>query len=192
MSIPRDGREPTTAAASVAAPRARLLRSIGVAVLAFDVLTKVLVVATLSDREPLRLLGGALYLTEARNTGAAFSFATGATEVFTVIALVVVVLLVWGARRVGSAGWAVSLGLILGGAAGNLIDRLLRDPGVFRGAVIDFLSLFDPYGQVWPIFNLADSAIVCGGVLAVVLSVRGREIDGASSGSSSGSSTGVE
>lgn len=178
MSTPPDGREPSVAATAVAAPRARLLLTLGLAVLGLDVLTKVLVVATLSDREPVRLFGGALYLTEARNTGAAFSFATGATEVFTVIALVVVVLLVHGSRRVRSTGWAVSLGLILGGAAGNLVDRLLRDPGVFRGAVIDFLSLFDPYGQVWPIFNLADSAIVCGGVLAVVLSLRGREIGG--------------
>lgn len=177
MSTPRSDRAPGPAAVPVAS-RSRLLLLIGLAVLTLDVLSKVAVVATLADREPLRLLGGVLYLTEARNTGAAFSFATGATEVFTVIAVVVVLLLVRGSRRVRSTGWAVCLGLILGGAGGNLVDRLLRDPGVFRGAVIDFLSLFDPYGQVWPVFNLADSAIVCGGVLAVILSLRGREIGG--------------
>ncbi|MBA2389984.1 MAG: signal peptidase II [Geodermatophilaceae bacterium] len=158
--------------------RTRALLVVALAVLSLDVLSKVVVVATLSDREPLRLLGGALYLTEARNTGAAFSLAEGATVLFTVIALVVVALIVRTAARIRSTGWAVALGLVLGGAAGNLIDRLLRSPGPFRGGVVDFLSVFDPFGRVWPIFNLADSAVCCGGVLAVLLAVRGIELDG--------------
>jgi signal peptidase II len=158
--------------------RARLLLGLAAVVLTLDVCTKLLVVATLSDREPLRLLGGALYLTEARNTGAAFSFAEGATVVFTLIAVAVVVVIVRSARRLFSTGWAIALGLVLGGAVGNLLDRVFRDPGFLRGGVVDFISLFDPYGQVWPIFNVADSAIVCGGVLGALLAFRGVEFDG--------------
>ena len=94
--------------------RARLLLGLAAAVLALDVATKLLVVATLSDREPLRLLGGAVYLTEARNTGAAFSFAEGATVVFSLIAVAVAVVIVRQARRLYSTGWAVALGLVLG------------------------------------------------------------------------------
>ena len=164
--------------------RARLLLGLAAAVLALDVGTKLLVVATLSDREPLRLLGGAVYLTEARNTGAAFSFAEGATVVFTLIAVAVVVVIIRSARRLFSTGWAVALALVLGGALGNLVDRVFRDPGFLRGGVVDFVSLFDPYGQVWPIFNVADSAIVCGGVLGAVLAFRGVEFDGGRHGSS--------
>jgi len=167
--------------------RARLLLAVAAAVLAVDVASKQLVVATLSDREPLRLLGGALYLTEARNTGAAFSFAEGATVVFSLIALAVVVVIVRSARRLFSTGWAVALALVLGGAVGNLLDRVFRDPGFLRGGVVDFLSLFDPYGQVWPIFNVADSAIVCGGVLGAVLAFRGIEFDGGRSNADSDS-----
>ncbi|MBA2415472.1 MAG: signal peptidase II [Geodermatophilaceae bacterium] len=158
--------------------RTHLLLSVAFAVLVLDVLSKVVVVATLSDREPLRLLGGMLYLTEARNTGAAFSLAEGATVVFTAIAMVVVAIIVRTAFRIRSTGWAIALALVLGGAAGNLVDRLLRSPGPFRGGVVDFLSVFDPYGRVWPIFNLADSAVVCGGALAVVMAVRGVDLDG--------------
>ena len=77
--------------------------------------------------------------------------------------------------------WAVALGLILGGAFGNLVDRIFRDPGVFRGHVVDWISLFGPDGAHWPIFNLADSAIVCGAVLAAVLSLFGVSLDGARS-----------
>ena len=69
--------------------------------------------------------------------------------------------------------WAVTLGLLLGGAAGNLTDRLLRSPGVFRGEVVDWIQL--PH---WPVFNVADSCIVCGGILAVVLAARGIRLDG--------------
>lgn len=158
--------------------RAYVLLLVGLLVLIADVVSKIVVVATLSDREPLRLLGGLLYLTEARNTGAAFSLAEEATVLFTVIAMVVVAFVLRTAGRVRSTGWAVALGLVLGGAAGNLVDRLLRSPGPLRGAVVDFLSVLDPFGAVWPIFNLADSAVVCGGALAVVLAMRGIDLDG--------------
>jgi signal peptidase II len=82
------------------------------------------------------------------------------------------------ARRLYSTGWAITLGLVLGGAVGNLIDRIFRDPGFLRGGVVDFLSVFGPDGRFFPVFNLADSAIVCGGLLGVLLALRGIEFDG--------------
>jgi len=163
-----------------AAPPARgtwkhpgLLATVAVVVIAADVLTKVLVVSTLEGQRTIALLGGQLLLRVSRNPGAAFSFAEGATLLFTAVAVAVVVVIVRTARRLRSTAWAVSLGLLLGGATGNLVDRLLRAPGPGRGAVVDFIDF-----QVWPSFNLADSAIVCGGLLAVLLSSRGIELDG--------------
>ena len=150
-----------------------LLAAVAAVVLALDAFTKYLVVAHLEHRAPVRLLGGALLLAVSRNSGAAFSFAEGATVVFTAVAVAVIVVIVRTARRLGSRGWAVTLGLLLGGATGNLVDRLFRAPGPGRGAVVDFLDF-----RVWPVFNLADSAIVVGGLLAVLLSFRGIELDG--------------
>jgi signal peptidase II len=141
-------------------------------VLAADVTSKLLVVATLSDRGPVHVVGNVLELTLTRNGGAAFSVGTGATIVFTAVAVAVVIVIARTARRLNSRGWAVCLGLLLGGALGNLSDRLFRSPGVFRGHVVDWIAL--PH---WPVFNLADSAIVVGGVLAVALSMRGVELD---------------
>jgi signal peptidase II len=153
--------------------------SLAAAVLAVDVVSKLVVVATLTPDHPVRLLGGLLYLTQFRNVGAAFSFAEGATILFSLIAVAVAVVIVRTSRRLYSAAWATALGLVLGGALGNLVDRLFRAPGFLRGGVVDFLSLFAPDGSIWPVFNLADSAIVCGGVLGVLLTVRGVEFDGA-------------
>jgi signal peptidase II len=82
------------------------------------------------------------------------------------------------AGRLRSRGWAVALGLVLGGALGNLVDRMFRYPGVLRGWVIDFISVFAPDGRIWPVFNAADSAICTGGALLVLLAVLGRELDG--------------
>ncbi|MDT7570868.1 MAG: signal peptidase [Actinomycetota bacterium] len=144
-----------------------------VVVLLLDLLTKHLVVEHLEHREPVRLLGGALLLAVSRNSGAAFSFAQGATVLFTAVAVAVIVVIVRTARRLGSSGWAVCLGLLLGGATGNLVDRIFRAPGPGRGAVVDFIDF-----RVWPVFNLADSAIVCGGLLAVLLTLRGVELEG--------------
>jgi signal peptidase II len=150
-------------------------------VLALDVVTKVIVVATIAPGRSIRLLGGVLYLTDLRNSGAAFSFAQGATVLFSLLAVAVAVVIVRTSRRLQSAAWATALGLVLGGAVGNLVDRIFRAPGLFRGAVVDFLSLFSPDGHVWPVFNVADSAIVCGGILGAFLAVRGIEFDGSRS-----------
>jgi signal peptidase II len=100
---------------------------------------------------------------------------------FTLIAVVVAVVIVRAARSLCSTWWAVALGLVLGGALGNLIDRVFRDPGFLRGGVVDFLSVFAPDGQAFPVFNVADSAIVCGAVLGALLALRGVEFDGSRS-----------
>jgi signal peptidase II len=151
---------------------------IAVAVLAVDVLTKVVGVARLEGEEPVRLLGGLVYLQLVRNPGAAFSMATGYTWVLTLVAIVVVVVIIRVARRLRSAGWAVALGLVLGGALGNLTDRIFRSPAPMRGHVVDIVSVFAPDGRLFPVFNAADSSIVCGGVLLVLLALLGRELDG--------------
>jgi signal peptidase II len=162
-------------------PRTRLLLALAAVILVLDLVTKLVVVATIETGENIRVLGGALYLTNLRNTGAAFSFAEGFTVVFSLVAAVVAVVIVRTARRLFSTAWAVTLGLVLGGALGNLIDRVFRDPGFLRGGVVDFLSVFGPDGSVFPVFNVADSAIVCGGILGVLLALRGIEFDGSRS-----------
>lgn len=139
---------------------------------ALDVATKVWVVERLRG-DTVELLGGALLIRQSRNPGAAFGLAGGATLLFTAVALVVVAVILRTATRLRSRGWALALGLVLGGAAGNLVDRVLRSPGPLRGAVVDFIDF-----QVWPSFNVADSGIVVGGALAVLLSMRGIEPNG--------------
>jgi signal peptidase II len=165
-----------------AAPRSRrrtgVLAAVAAITLLLDVLSKIIVVTVMEGQPPVKLLGGVLYLVVYRNPGAAFSMATGLTWLLSLIALVVVVVIVRLAPRLRSAGWAFGLGLVLGGALGNLVDRLLRAPGPLRGHVVDFLSLLAPDGSVWPVFNLADSAIVCGGVVLVLLAASGRDFDG--------------
>ncbi|MEO6084044.1 MAG: signal peptidase II [Umezawaea sp.] len=165
---------------AVAPPRRRvlLLAAVAAVVLALDVFSKIIAVAELEGREPVELLGGALYLPLVRNGGAAFGLAEGWTAVLALIALGVVGFIGWIARKLRSVPWAIGLGLVLGGALGNLGDRIFRAPGPLRGHVVDFLSLFDPYGRVWPVFNLADSAICVGGVLIVTMALLQRDYDG--------------
>jgi lipoprotein signal peptidase len=154
--------------------RVRLLLLVAAGIFAADVISKVAVVAVgLSPLYPVRLLGGFLTLTLLRNSGAAFSFGPGLTVVFTLIAVGVIGFILRTSRRLRSLPWAITLGLLLGGAMGNLTDRLLRAPGAFRGDVVDWIQV--PH---WPVFNVADSAIVCGGVLAVLLAARGIRLDG--------------
>jgi signal peptidase II len=156
-------------------PRRRIgvLLAVAVTVLVADITSKVIVVATLSGRPPVRLLGGLLTLRVDRNPGAAFSFGTGLTVLYSVIAISVIVVILRTARRIRIVSWALTLGLLLGGATGNLVDRIFRAPGLFHGWVVDWIQI--PH---WPVFNLADSAIVCGGILAVLLSARGLRLDG--------------
>jgi lipoprotein signal peptidase len=153
--------------------RLRLLVIVAVTVLVADLISKTLIVAALSHQPPVRLLGGLLTLRVLRNSGAAFSIGTSMTVVFSLIAVGVIFAILRTARRLRSIPWAVTLGLLLGGAAGNLGDRIFRSPGPFRGYVVDWIQL--PH---WPVFNVADSCIVCGGVLAVLLAARGIPLDG--------------
>jgi signal peptidase II len=155
----------------------------GTAVLAFglDLLTKVLVVAKLEGHEPVRVLGGLVYLQLIRNPGAAFSMATGMTWVLTLVAAAVVVAIIWIVPRLRSTGWAIGLGLVLAGALGNLTDRIFRAPGVLRGHVVDFISVFKPNGAAFAVFNVADSSICVGGALIVLLALLGRDYDGGAS-----------
>jgi signal peptidase II len=140
-----------------------------------DQATKVLMVATRAGKPPVRLIGQVLTIDVSRNAGAAFSFAPAATVPFTGIALAVAGLIVVRASWLRSAAWAAALGLILAGAVGNLCDRLLRAPGIGRGAVVDFIDL-----QHFAIFNIADSCLTCGAVLAVLLSLCGIPLFGQS------------
>ena len=167
---------PGASLSTVGARRRRIGVLIGIAVfvLAADAITKALVVVHLRPGEPVHVLGNVLMLNLLRNSGAAFSFGTGNTIVFTAIAVAVVIYIVRTARNLRSVGWAVTLGLLLGGALGNLADRVLRAPGVFRGDVVDWIELT----RYWPVFNVADSAIVCGGILTVLLAMFGYHLDG--------------
>ncbi|WP_344413913.1 signal peptidase II [Pseudonocardia ailaonensis] len=147
-------------------------------ILGLDILTKALAVANLEDQPPVRLFGGLVNLVLLRNPGAAWSMATGYTWIISLIAVVVVVVIVRISGRLRSVGWAISLGLILGGALGNLTDRLFRAPGPLEGHVVDMVSIVRTDGSFFPVFNLADSAISVGGVLLVLLALFGRELDG--------------
>jgi signal peptidase II len=151
--------------------RVAVLLAVALSVLALDIVTKVIVVANLHRR--ISLLGGFLHILVDRNSGAAFSVGPSLTILYSAIAITVIVVILRTSRRIRSLPWAVTLGLLLGGATGNLVDRIFRWPGPFRGWVVDWIQL--PH---WPVFNLADSAIVCGGILAVLLSARGMHLDG--------------
>jgi signal peptidase II len=169
------GRTPLTAPGG--APRKRrigVLVGIAAFVLAADIISKSLVAAHLRPGEPVHVLGDVLEFNLLRNPGAAFSFGTGYTIVFTAIALGVVIYIARTARHLFSLGWAITLGLLLGGAMGNLGDRIFRSPGIFRGNVVDWIEVT----RYWPVFNLADSAIVCGGVLTVLLALLGYHLNG--------------
>jgi signal peptidase II len=146
---------------------------VAVPVYAADQLTKAWAAANLQPDHPRDLVGSVLQLNLTRNSGAAFSIGTGATWILTAIACSVVVFVVITARRLGSRGWALALGLLLAGSLGNLTDRMFRAPGPGRGEVVDFLQL--PH---YPIFNVADSAIVSAAVLIAVMAFRGVSIDG--------------
>ena len=159
-------------AAPVPPRRAALLVGTAVVVYALDLVTKILVTANLEGEPPVRLLGGLVYLDLIRNPGAAFSMATGMTWLLTLVAIV------WVIPKLRSPGWALGLGLVLAGALGNLTDRLFRAPGAFHGHVVDFVSVFGPNGEYFPVFNVADSGISVGGVLIVLMALLGRDYDG--------------
>jgi len=150
-----------------------VMLAIAAVIVLVDQVTKLAAVAALEGAEPVRLVGDTVRLVLLRNPGAAFSLGTDATVVFSVIACVVVAGLLWYSRRVHSRWWAWGLGLILGGAAGNLVDRFVRSPGVLRGHVVDFVSV-----GWWPVFNVADACLVAGVIVVTVAVFLGVEQDG--------------
>ena len=142
-------------------------------VVVVDQVTKLWAIANLEGKDDIPLLGGLVTLTFLRNPGAAFSFGTSFTIVFTLIAVAVSYTIVRVSRKLGSVGWAIALGGLLGGAVGNLIDRIFRPPALFQGHVVDWITFPN-----FAVFNLADASIVCSAVLMVLLALRGIEIDG--------------
>ena len=145
---------------------ATLLFTTAAAVFALDRLTKVWAARALVDR-PIELIPGALTLRYTTNSGGAFSLGQRTPWLFAGATLIVSGLIVLTAFRSRNAVSAVGLGLVLGGALGNLADRALRGPAL-SGHVVDFIDL-----HWWPVFNLADSAIVLG-VIGVVFTFRPR------------------
>ena len=148
---------------------ALLLFGVAAVVVAIDQVTKALVVSTYAEGESHRVLGGVLSWTLQRNPGSAFGFFRHLPVLFTVLAALIALVIIVRAPRVHDRLTGVALGLVLGGALGNLIDRIARPPGAFRGKVIDFIDF-----HWWPVFNLADSAVVIGAALLLIASYRGE------------------
>jgi signal peptidase II len=151
-----------------------VLAGVAVVVYVLDQISKALVVANLQESQPLPVLGDLLTFQFVRNSGAAFSLASGSTWIFTIVASAVTVFIVMFARRIRSTGWAVLFGMLLGGTLGNLTDRYFREPGFPNGHVIDFLQI-----PLLPaIFNIADVAIVSSMAVFLILTLRGVGLDG--------------
>ena len=140
---------------------------------AFDQLTKLWVTSTMTEGERIPVLPPLLHWYYIRNSGAAFSIGENVTWIFTIVMAVVSVAILFQLRKLGSAWWALSLGLLLGGALGNLTDRLFREPSFAMGHVVDFIQLPN-----FAIFNIADSAVVSGVVIICLLTLRGIGMDG--------------
>ncbi|MEV6064634.1 signal peptidase II [Nocardia asteroides] len=157
--------------------RLTTLLIIAVVLFGLDLLTKCLAVAFIDPGESVPIIGDFARFTLVRNPGAAFSMATGMTWLLTLIAAAVVIGVIRIGRTLRSLWWAIGLGMVLGGALGNLVDRIFRYPGPLQGHVVDFVAV-----GWWPVFNVADSAIVCGAILLVALTVFGFEPDGTRSG----------
>jgi signal peptidase II len=151
----------------------RLVFAVGAVALLVDVFSKRIAVRELTGREPVEVLGEVLQLRLVFNPGAAFGAGSSLTPVISVVAIIATVVIVYFAFRVRNRGWAVGLGLLLAGVGGNLLDRIFREPGPFRGHVVDFFAL--PH---WPVFNVADICIDTAAVIFAVLLIRGVRLDG--------------
>lgn len=152
--------------------------SIAVVVVLVDQATKAWALARLEGQPPIEVIGTLLQWSFATNSGAAFSFGSGSTWVFTLFAAAIIAGVLYVTPKVVNRWWAVAFGLILGGGAGNFIDRIFRAPGVGQGHVIDFIRVPN-----WPVFNVADMAVVAGATLAVLLSLKGIDYRDADTGS---------
>ncbi len=148
---------------------AALLYGVAAGAFLLDRLSKAWVEHTLVGRPPIRVIPGVLSLSYTTNSGGAFGFGRSAPWLFAGATIVVGIVIVFASTRAMRPSVAVGLGLILGGALGNLTDRIANGPG-FGGAVTDFIDL-----HVWPVFNLADTAIVIGAILLAVTSTFGGD-----------------
>lgn len=146
---------------------------VGLVVLFLDQLTKSLALAHLTPGEPVNVIGSLLKFNLIRNSGAAFSLGSGYTPYISVIQIAVALGVIYLSRRLGSPGWAIAFGLLFGGAVGNILDRIFREPSPFHGHVVDFLQT--PH---WAIFNVADMAVTSAAVLLVLQTLRGVKLDG--------------
>jgi signal peptidase II len=151
-----------------------LLALLAAAVYGADQGAKYLITQNLELGDTVPVLGEFLQLHYVANSGAAFSLASGFTWILSIVAAGVVVFIVIFAPRIRSLGWATMFGLVLGGAIGNLTDRLFRPPGFGVGHVVDFVQV----AGFPAIFNVADSAIVISMGLFLILSLRGVGLDG--------------
>jgi signal peptidase II len=158
-------------------PRRAVLLSLfsGFAVFAYvlDQLTKLWVTSTMVEFERIPVLPPFLHWYFIRNSGAAFSIGENVTWVFSIIMAGVSIAILFQVRKLGSAWWALALGLLLGGALGNLTDRLFREPSFGMGHVVDFIQLPN-----FAIFNFADSAVVSAVAIICILTLRGVSLDG--------------
>jgi signal peptidase II len=150
-----------------------LFAAIAATAYAVDVVTKTLAVEYLRGEPRIPLVGDVFSLYLTYNSGAAFSFLTDYTEVLAVVAIVATGVVVWVARRLGSTGWAIALGFLLGGVVGNLTNRLLREPGFLQGHVVDFFMLPN-----FPVFNVADICINIAAGTIILQALRGVSVDG--------------
>ena len=133
---------------------------------ALDRVTKILAEQLLEGREPVVVISGVLQLRFTTNPGGAFGLFGGMGWLFVLISILVILVVLVASRNLPSTVSSVGLGLILGGAVGNLTDRFIRGPG-FSGEVVDFIDF-----HVWPVFNLADSAIVIGAAILLFSGLR--------------------
>lgn len=155
-----------------------LMLRIALTIIVLDQITKVIAVTTLENRDNLVLVpalfgdrvGPLLQFNFIRNPGAAFGFGTNATLIFTILALIISVVIWKTGKKIENRIWAICFGALLGGAIGNLIDRIFRSPGVFRGAVVDFVQI--PY---WAIFNVADMAVSISATIIAVMTLLGKD-----------------
>jgi len=150
----------------------RLFAVVVIVAVAVDQVTKVLAVRHLQGREPVEVIPGLIDLRFLRNGGAALGTGSSMTIVLTVVATIVAIVVIRMSAKLRDRGWAVGLGLLLGGAVGNLIDRVFREPSTFRGHVVDFID----YGPF--VGNVADIALTIAAVVIVWRSWRGVGIDG--------------
>ena len=149
---------------------------IAVVVLAADTISTALALDKLAGHPTLRLLNGLITAHLTFNAGAAFGVGTSYTAIIGLFGCGVIFSIIALASRLRSRAWTIALGVLLGGAAANLGDRLFRAPGLFRGRVVDWINL--PHVP-WT-FNPADASITCAAAMIAVLAVRGVRIDGTS------------